>query len=87
MRNTIVVAAAAAALSTFASFGLSRAAPKPIRRGDLDLSSPYIPPAAPKLTAEQNRQRNAHIARAAEKRARKAERLKGLVAKGAMVGA
>lgn len=83
----IAVAAAAAALSTFASFGLSRAAPQPVRRGHLDLSSPYIPPARRKLTVDERSAANARIEAAKAKRARKAARNIDLVLRGGLLAA
>lgn len=84
LKRTIAISAAAAALSVFSSVGLSRAAPRPVRRGDLDLSSPYIPPARAKPTADENRKANARIDAAKAKRARKGARYRELVAKGAL---
>lgn len=84
MKKTIAVAAAAAALSTFASFGLSRSAPQPVRRGDLDMSSPYIPPATPKPTKAERVAASFHMVKAEAKRARKAARLMALAAKGSI---
>ncbi|TRB03463.1 hypothetical protein EXN61_21595 [Agrobacterium tumefaciens] len=84
MRKTIAVAAAAAALSTFASFGLSRAAPQPVRRGDLDISSPYIPPATPKPTKAEKVAASIRMVKAEAKRARKAAYLMARVANGSI---
>lgn len=79
--------AAAAALSVFAAAGLSRSAPQLVRRGDLDLSSPYIPPARHKPTAIEKQQANARMEAAKAKRARKAARYRDLVAKGGLQAA
>ena len=83
----IAVAAMAAALTTFADFGLSRGAPQPIRRGSLDLSTPYIPPAPVKATVEEKRNIRSCMRIAEDKRRRKAERNRLLVAKGALLAA
>lgn len=84
MRKTIAVAAASAVLSTFASFGLSRAAPRPVRRGDLDMSSPYIPPATPKPTKAERLVASTRMVKAEAKRARKAASLMARVANGSI---
>ena len=86
MRN-IAVPAAAAALSTFASFGLSRAAPQPVRRGQVDLSVPFIPPAKRKPTVAERSAANARIEAARAKRARKAARNIDLVRRGGLIAA
>lgn len=83
----LAVAAMAAALTTFTDFGLSRGAPKLVRRGSLDLSSPYIPPAPRRATMEEKRVIRDRMRLAEAKRVRKAEKLKALVAKGAMAAA
>ena len=85
--RSIMVGAAAATFAVMASAGLARAAPQPVRRGDLDLSSPYIPPARIKPTAIEKQQANARIEAAKAKRARKAAVLRSLVAKGALQAA
>lgn len=81
----MIVAASAAALMTFADFGLSKKAPQPVRRGDLDLSSPYIPPARVKPTSKQMALANERMKRAEAKRARKAARLRYLVSRGGLI--
>jgi hypothetical protein len=83
----LAVAAVAAALTTFADFGLAKGAPQPIRRGQLDLSMPIIPPAPHRATSEEKRAIRDHMRTAAIKRARKAEKLRHLVAIGALQAA
>lgn len=83
----IATVAMAAAITTFASMGLAKVAPQPVRRGSLDLSSPYIPPARHKATVEEKRSIRDRARLAAIKRARKAERLNALVSKGALQAA
>lgn len=82
--RSIFTMASAATFAVMASAGLARPAPQPVRRGDLDLSSPYIPPARPKATKAQKLAANERMAKAETKRARKAARYRELVAKGAI---
>jgi hypothetical protein len=86
MRNIMSVAAAAT-FAVMASSGLAKAAPRLIRRGDLDLSSPYIPPAPRKATVDEKRVIRDRMRLAEIKRARKAAKLNALAAKGALVAA
>lgn len=83
MRKVIAITAAAAALQVFAGMGLARSAPVVVNRRDVDLSDPYIPPARVKPTREQIAAVNARMARAEEKRARKAQRKMALFERGA----
>lgn len=85
--RSLATAAIAAAITTFATMGLAKGAPQPVRRGSLDLSSPYIPPALPKASAEEKRAIRDRMRLAAIKRERKAEKLKALVSKGALLPA
>jgi hypothetical protein len=55
-----------------------------MRRGQVDLSSPYIPPARPKVTNEEKRAIRDRRRLAQEKRDRKAAKLRALVANGSM---
>ncbi|MGV2099038.1 hypothetical protein [Rhizobium sp. 21-4511-3d] len=85
--RSIMSVAAAATFAVMASSGWPRAAPQLVRRGDLDLSQPYIPPARPKATAEEKAAIRDRMRLAQTKRERKAEKLRGLVASGAMLPA
>jgi hypothetical protein len=82
--RSLATVAMAAAITTFSTIGLAKAAPQPVRRGDLDLSSPIIPPARHKATADERAAIRDRVHLAAIKRARKADRLNALVVKGAM---
>lgn len=82
MRSVLSVAAAAT-FAVMASSGLARSAPQPVRRGDLDLSSPYIPPARVKPTSAEKAAAASRLARAEAKRARKAARNIALMERGA----
>lgn len=82
--RSLATVAMAAAITTFSTIGLAKAAPQPVRRGSLDLSSPYIPPAPHRASADEKRSIRDRVRLAAIKRVRKAERLNALVAKGAM---
>ncbi len=85
--KSVLSVAAAATFAVMASTGLARSAPQPVRRGDLDLSSPYIPPARPKLTSDEKAAIRDLMIRAAEKRHRKSLKLKALAYKGAIASA
>ncbi|OAP40366.1 hypothetical protein AU381_00110 [Sinorhizobium glycinis] len=80
----LVSISAAATFAVLASAGLCRGSPVEIRRGDIDLSSPYIPPARPKVTVEEKRAIRDRMRLAQEKRDRKAAKLRALVAKGSL---
>ncbi|MQW38161.1 hypothetical protein [Sinorhizobium meliloti] len=80
----LITTAAAATFAVLASAGLCRSAPVEVRRGHLDLSSPYIPPAQPRVSADEKRAIRDRMRLAQEKRDRKAAKLRALVAKGAI---
>ncbi|MHC2351703.1 hypothetical protein ACVMB3_001161 [Sinorhizobium meliloti] len=83
----LITTAAAATFAVLASAGLCRGAPLEVRHGGLDLSSPYIPPARPKVSVEEKRAIRDRMRLAQEKRDRKAAKLRALVAKGAIAAA
>lgn len=83
----IMSVAAAATFAVMASSGLARASPQPVRRGSVDLSSPYIPPERIKPTHAEIALVRQRETKAEEKRARKAARLQRLVASGGFAAA
>lgn len=85
--RSLATAAALAALTTLSNIGLAKGAPQPIRRGQLDLSMPIIPPAPHRATGEEKRAARSHQLTAVMKRARKADKLRHLVSIGAMQAA
>ncbi|MFC3207386.1 hypothetical protein [Aquamicrobium soli] len=61
-------------MSTFASIGLAKAAPRITSRREIDLSNPIIPPARPRLSRAERTAAQARIAAAEAKRQRRRER-------------
>lgn len=84
MRKLISIASAAT-FAVLASSGLCKSAPKTVRRGEVDLSSPYIPPAPKKISREEKLKAADRVVAAEAKRARKAARFNALVANGSML--
>lgn len=86
MRKLIGLASAVT-FAVLANSGLCKSAPKPVRRGEVDLSSPFIPPAPKKMTKAEKLKVADRVAAAEIKRARKAARFTALVANGSMLAA
>ena len=86
MRKLIGIASAAT-FAVLASSGLCKSAPTTVRRGEIDLSSPYIPPAPKKISRDEQLKAADRVLAAEAKRARKAARFDALVANGSMLAA